>query len=236
MSSTTPVNGRPPVAKIGILILAGGALLAAFGFGYWTIKAESRAVRGHSERSFVVNTDFDKFRKIMVRKNATAAIVSHSGMELIDEQLEGVKVDTTGDDRPLRNVLRGRSQSELDATKQIVVSLNNPALDADRLSLTQQAEIEPSRLSVRTTANQPAGNLEEYETTLVAEPDGNDTRVQITVDQLVRVDVPRLFLTRAESRVQAAADETTRDQELAITAFIDRYKDQIVVLPEFGGE
>ncbi len=223
--------------RFGLWLIIGLVVLAALGIGAvgaWQLSAVSLAAKGTSARSFVVDADFDKFRKIMVRKNATAAIIAHSGMELIVEHMQEVAIDASADRRPILNALKGKSQADLTATKQIVVSLDDPALDADQLSLTQQASIQPDRLHVRTVANQAAGNLEAYETTLIAEPQADKTKVTLTIEQVVRVNVPKLFLSRAESRVQEAADEATGEQERAITQFVAKYANQAIVLPELG--
>ncbi len=224
--------GRPATVIIGLAIAT--LLLATAGVLAWQMTSVSHAARGYSERSFVIDADFDKFRKIMVRKDATAAIVANSGMELIEEQLQGLSLDTANDEHPILNALRGKSKSDLVATKQLVVSLEDPALEADRLSLTQQAAIEPHQMRVHTKANQPAGNLEDYTATLTAEPEGGKTKVIVTVEQTVRVKVPKMFVSHADGRVQEAADESTRQQQQSITEFVAQYADQTFVLPELG--
>lgn len=234
MDPETVASPKPKAARFAFWLSVGAVVLLAIGVGVWQMTSVSLAAKGTSQRSFVIDTEFDKFRKIMVRKNATAAIIAHSGMQLLDEQLQGVAIDTTEDDRPILNALRGKSQADLAATKQIVVSLKDPALNADRLSLTQQANIELDRLHVRTTASQAAGNLEAYETTLTAVPDGDKTKVSLTIDQIVRVTVPKLFQSQAESRVQEAADKATREQEKAIQQFVAQFANQAIILPKFG--
>ena len=168
----------------------------------------------------------------MVRKNATAAIVGHSGMQLIEEQIADLEIDTSHDDRPILNALRGKSKSELSATKQIMVRLDDPELDADRLSLTQNANVQPELMQVRTTSNQPTGKLEHYETTLDAKPSNEGTAVTVTVDMRVQVKVPKLFTGQADKRVRSAANKATDEQESAIRAFISDHAKELIVLPE----
>ena len=216
--------------------IVGVCVLAVFAIGLWQLSKVSRAIAGSSEREFAIDVQFDQFRKIMVRKDSTAAVIGHSGMQLLEQKLQGVTIDASADRRPLLNALRGKSESDLSATKQIVVRLEDPALKADELSLTQLAQIEPNALRVVTTASQATGNLEAYETTLRAVPQGNQTRVDLTVTQTVRVEVSWLFLSVAERRVQGAADDALAEQEQAIRDFVTRYADQVIILPEFGAE
>ncbi len=56
----------------------------------WTVDHTSE---GSSRRQFTIQVDFDTFRQIMVRKNATEAIVSHSGMKLLDERVDDISID-----------------------------------------------------------------------------------------------------------------------------------------------
>lgn len=231
-STTTKFSPRKLV--FGGIVAA--CLLAVFAIGLWQLSEVSRAITGSSEREFAIDVEFEQFRKIMVRKDATGAVIGHSGMKLLKQKLQGVTIDASADRRPILNALRGKSESDLSATKQIVVRLEDPALKADELSLTQRAQVEPNALRVVTTANQATGNLEAYETTLRAVPQGNQTRVDLTVNQTVRVEVSWLFLSVAERRVQRAADDALAEQEQAIKDFVSRYADQVIILPEFGAE
>lgn len=220
-----------------VWLVAGGILLVASlifgGVAAWRMSTVVHSAEGVSQRDFTVNVSYDKFRQIMVRKDATSAIVAHSGMRLLEQNLQGVNVDLSKDERPLRNALLGNSKAELAATKQIVVSLEDPELDADRLSLTQQADVQSDHMTVRTTANQPAGNLESYQTILGAKrSDDGSTQVTVSVEMRVQVEVPKLFVSKANQRVQQAAEKTTEDQVSAIQAFIVAHQAELIVLPD----
>ncbi len=218
------------ISLITVLVLVGVV------FGAWQLSFVSHSSPGTSQRTFEVPVDFSKFRQIMVRKQATAAIVSHGGMQLLEEKLQGINVDTSGDGRPILNALRGHSQAELAATKQLLVSLDDPSLEADQLSLTQRADIRANSMLVRSAANQPAGNLEDYSTTLAAQPAKGATQVTVSVDMRVLVKVPKLFVGRADARVQQAAEQATSEQQAAIEQFINQHAGDLIVLPELKGQ
>ncbi|GAA5505814.1 hypothetical protein [Novipirellula caenicola] len=216
------------------ILLAIGLVLVLAAIIAWQMRSIDHLATGQQQRSFVVDCDFDKFRQIMVRKNATAAIVSHTGMRLIGERIEGVAVDTSQDDRPLLNAIRGVSKTEVTAVKELTVQLENPMLEASELVLEQNADIQPDHIDVITASKGPAGRLKRYQTTLDAKPDPDGTRVVLTVELEVLVNVPSLFKHRADAGVQQAADDAINGQAAAIEAFIARHADELLILPELN--
>ena len=200
----------------------------------WSFTGVEHTATGSRQETIAIDVDFSKFRQIMVRKNATKAIVEHSGLRLLEDRIVGVELDTSADKRPLLNALRGQTQSELSATRQFVVELKHPELQADQLTLTQSADIQPQAMLIRTASDDPAGNLENYATSLQASPSGAGTEVSLSVDLQVKVRVARIFTSVADRRVQQAADQAVAEQAAAIQEFVSKYAQQLIVLPEFG--
>jgi hypothetical protein len=56
----------------------------------------------------------------------------------------------------------------------------------------------------------------------------------LTVDMNVRVKVPKLFVSRADERVQQAADEAIAGQAQAMQQFVAQHADKRLILPELG--
>jgi carbon monoxide dehydrogenase subunit G len=205
-----------------------GAIIA------WNASVIEHVASGKQTKTFSVDCEFDRFRQIMVRKNATAAIVGHSGMKLLDERVQDIEVDTTADDRPLINAILGKTKSDVSAVKIVTVQLDDPTLEANELVLRQVADVEPTEINVVTQSTGAAGRLENYVTTLHAEPDAQSTKVTLTVDMNVRVKVPKLFVSRADERVQQAADEAIAGQAQAMQQFVAQHADKRLILPELG--
>ncbi len=189
---------------------------------------------GEQSKTFNIEVDFDRFRQIMVRKNGTASIIGLSGMKLLDERLEDVELDTSGDDRPILNAIRGKSKTDVSATKLLTVQIDDPTLEADKLHLRQVADIEPQEINVVTASMEPAGKLQKYKSTLRAHPRGQSTELTINVDITILVRVPKLFASRAHERVQKAADDAVTNQAGAMTKFFAKHSDEQLILPEFG--
>lgn len=207
-------------------------LLIGIGVTAWLLRPVEYLASGSQTSSFEIDCSFDRFRQIMVRKNATAAIIAHSGMTLLDEKVAGLQVDARGDDRPLLNALRGRSKTNVSATREITVKLEDPAIHADQLVLRQLADIQPETFHVVTQSKAPAGNLESYKTTLMAVPSGNSTQVDLLVALQVHIRLPKLFGSRADAGVQQAADRAVIEQVAAISAFVDQYAGDLLIIPQ----
>ena len=178
-----------------------------------------------------MDIDFDKFRQIMVRKNATESIVAHSGMKLLKEQVNELSIDVPKQKHPILNALLGRSNAEISASKQITVSLENPDIDAKEMVLNQYAQIDSEQMDVTSQASGPAGNLTAYSTRLRATKSDAGTKVELTINQSVNVKVPKFFVSEADRRVQQAAANSTAEQEKAIRSFISLYQNDAIILP-----
>lgn len=226
MKTNFPNRSRFFVASAAFALVVVGSIAV------WSFVSVDHVASGSQTHQFVIDCDFDKFRQIMVRKNASAAIIGKSGMTLVDQEIEEVQLDTSQDDRPVRNAIRGKSKSEVLAIKHLVVQVNDPALQGQQLALRQRAEVKPDLLDVSTRSKSAAGNLKNYQTTLQARPRGDQTEVKLTVALQVQVRVPKIFTGRADTRVQQAADNAVTDQAKSIESFIGEYSDNRIILPE----
>jgi hypothetical protein len=210
---------------VALALLAVGAI----GIAMWPVDHVSQ---GSSRREFTMEVDFDKFRQIMVRKNATEAIVTHSGMQLLEELVDDVSVALPQQDRPILNAILGQANANLSAKKRITVSVDDPAIGVDKLTLHQTADIQPDSMDVQSNATEPVGNLQAYATRLRASKAAGGTKVELAIDQTIRVKLPRIFGSAADRRVQKAADNSTAEQEQAIRDFIAKFENEVIVLPE----
>jgi len=209
---------------IASLLIAGGVC--------WSLWPVNHTASGTSQRDFTIDVDFDKFRQIMVRKNATEAIVAHSGMKLLNEKVVDLSIDLPKQKRPILNALLGRSKAELTASKQITVSLASPDIAAQELTLNQHSQIDAEQMDVISEASEPAGNLTAYSTRLHATKRDAGTKVELTIAQTVNVRVAKIFVAEADRRVRQSAAKSTEEQEKAIRAFIGSYQNDAIILPD----
>ena len=206
-----------------------GVLLAACGIA-WQLSSTDYMASGSSERVFLLDVEYDKFRQILVRNDVTNEVIAASGLTLKSDDLENLVVDTTKDRRPVINALLGRSKTELEATKHLTVSVKNAEVNLDTLDLTQHAEVGNDLISVRTVADRPTGKLESYETSLKAKRVVKGTEVVVAVQLKVNTTLPRLFQGTARERVQAAADKTTKEQEATLRNVIVKHSKELTLV------
>lgn len=173
-----------------------------------------------AERTFELRVDMDSFRKILVRNNATEAILNHGGMKLLNESTESLDIDLKNDARPLRNFLRGKSKANVSAIKHLKVQLNDPQINSSELFLTQECLIQPEIIHIVTTADAPSGNLTDYSTSLEAVKGASGTIVSLNIEMTVDVKVARIFQSQATVRVEQAANKTLEEQEEALRSLV----------------
>ncbi len=211
----------------------GLACVGGLGFGAWGLSKSDCAVKGIAERSFTIDVDFNTFRQILVRTDATSAIVEHGGMKVIDESTDSVDIDLSNDSRPLRNLLKGKSKANVAATKHLTVQLNDPQLKATELKLSQDCKIQPDKIHIVSIADQPAGELKTYRTSLDAVKVNGRTEIRLSLDMTVDVCISRLFLPQAEARVKQAAEKTMEEQESAIRSLVSKFERDAIIVPVF---
>lgn len=225
----SPFRSASIVSRLGIglaLIVLAGAVVA------WMFTPVTFVADANQQREFVLDCDYRQFRKILVRKNATRAIVENGGMELIDQKLGGLTLDLRDDRRPIRNAIRGQSQAQLAASRTLKVRLTDPQIHAEQMELIQHADVENQSLTVSTEASQATGNLKQYQTNLLAKGQKDQTEVKLSVQMKVQLDIPRLFVSRARDQVQQAASDGLRQQEAALKKLVEQYGDQKLLIPD----
>ncbi|QDT09237.1 hypothetical protein [Planctomycetes bacterium K23_9] len=213
---------------IGIVTLFIAGVLA------WQLRPVSHRVHTVQTHQFDLQVSYDKFRQIMVRKNATKAIVSHGGMKIISEGVEDLKLDLSADDRPLLNAIRGKSKAAVDATKMLTVEINNEQVDTEQLTLRSRAQVNADRLHVESKAVGQQGQIKDYVTIISASPKEDATHIELSLEMEIEIRVPSVFTGRADSEVAKAAIESLAQQQEAITAFVIEHASERIVLPELN--
>jgi hypothetical protein len=225
------MNIRQRRAAIGIGWSIGLAAIFAVPVAFFGLSTQAIVFKGTSDKTFKLDVDFDKFRQILVRANATSAIIEHGGMKLINERVNALKIDLSKDPRPLLNALAGKSKADVRASKRLTVELDDPQINATKLLLNQDSHVTSSFIHVCTKSSESAGELQSYETTFDAAKSDLQTEVTLAVDMSIEVRVSPLFVSQAETRVQQAATQAVLDQESAIRKLVSAFDDKSLIVP-----
>ena len=224
------IPNRNAVISVGWWL--GIILFCVIGIAAWGFSRSEQALHGVAERSFKMDIEFDKFRQILVRTDATAAILEHGGMKLISEKTDAVDIDLSNDFRPLRNALLGKSKANVSAIKRLTVQLNDPQVNATKLFLSQDCQIHPDSIHIQTTSDQPAGELKAYKTTLDSFKANHGMEVKLSIDMTVDVLISSMFLPQAKARVKKATEKSLEEQESAIRSLVSSFDGKAFILPK----
>jgi hypothetical protein len=223
-SNFTP--GRILVIAIAVLLLAvvAGVLLP----GEHTTE---QAV----ERSFTIDEDFTKVRKIMVRTNAAKEIVTMGGdSEFIEQRWEDGSAELGGEkigQALLRSALSEDPDWKLELRGTLKVRLLDDTIGHEVIELQQKVEIVPDRLQSHVKLKRGTERLLGYtmNTTLVRAED--HTRVELELRQKIKLDLPWFAHGIASRRVRAAAEKSLANQDRAIRQLLKENADKAGLFP-----
>jgi len=206
---------------LAILLLFGGIVIAAF-----TIRGEY-ATTQTVERSFVIDEDFTKVRKILVRTDATKEIVTMTG----DSQFINQQWNTIGAGLEGERLLDLKWQLGLEGTLQ--VRTQDPYIGEQEITLRQTVHIDPDQILSDVKLTKPSERLLQYAmvTHFQRQPDGKSLiRQQLT--QEILTDAPWFAHGIADRRVYGSAEQALENQEAAIRQIIAENRDQRWLLLE----
>lgn len=195
------------------------------------------------DRSFVIEQDFTKVRKIMVRTNAAKEIVTMGGgSEFVDQKWDmndssidpGIDVKEIGEGalgRGLLKSLLGEPDWELKLNGTLKVRTLDDYIGENVVTLQQAVEIVPDHIQSDTKLIEGAGRLLDYAMTTRLEREADHTRVTLKLTQEINTDAPWFAHSIADRRVRASAERTLANQEKAMRALIEENKDKSWLFP-----
>jgi hypothetical protein len=202
---------------VGFLLLLGIAalLLAAFVLRgtYPTVQTV--------ERTFVIDEDFTKVRKILVRTDATKRIVTMTGdSQFVDQQWSAVGAGL--DNFELRDL---KWKLELHGT--LVLRTRDPYIGEHEIALSQEVKIDPDQVYSDVELDRPTERLKQYEMTtwFSRQPDGK-TLVRQRLKQEIVTDAPWFAHFIADRRVYQSAEQALLNQEQAIRQIVEENRDK----------
>ncbi len=188
-------------------------------------------------RSFVIEEDFTKVRKIMVRTEASKEIVTMGGgSEFIEQKWEEFDADMAGREKGigkalLRNLISGNPDWELKLHGTLKVRTLDEYVGKSVVTLEQDVEIVPDSIHSETALVEGSERLLGYSMTTRLEREAEHTLVTLRLTQEIMTDAPWFAHGIADRRVRASAARTLANQEEAMRQLIDENRDKNWLFP-----
>jgi len=199
-----------------------------------------------AQRSFVIEEDFTKVRKIMVRTDAAKEIVTMGGgSEFVEQQWDDLSAEPGVDGEVgkgalgralLKNLLSGDPDWQLKLQGTLKVRTLDPYISnfekgnnvdgnntdgKNVVTLQQDVEIVPDHLQSDTKLVEGSGRLLGYAMTTRLEREDDHTRITLKLTQTINTDAPWFAHRIADRRVLASAERTLANQEDAMRKLIE---------------
>ncbi len=188
-----------------------------------------------AERSFTIDEDFTKVRKIMVRTNAAKEIVTMGGdSEFIEQQWEDGNAELGGEkigQALLRSALSNNPDWKLELQGRLKVRTLSDAIGHEVIELGQQVEIVPDKLQSQVELKQATEHLLGYSMSTTLARADDQTRVELKLTQKIKLALPWFAHRIADRRVRAAAEQSLANQEQAIRRLLKENADKAGLFP-----
>jgi hypothetical protein len=209
---------------IGIWFASCLGIIGATGAGLWNVvPCECRAISKY-EDSRVIDIAYQDFRTLIVRNDATKAIVERDGFMLVDQEILELKIDFGDDKRPILNALFGKSKSNVKASKRLIVGLNDANAGADKLVILQNSRITPQEVSVESNSEYRCGDILKYVATLNARPVDAATSVRVAIEIEISKPLSPFLHSIAQTRLDRQVKESVDKQVIAINEFVQEHR------------
>ena len=188
-----------------------------------------------AELKFVIQEDFTKVRKIMVRTDAAKEIITMGGgSEFVEQSWTSGSVDPGENDfgkMLLRNVLSNDPNWKLELDGKLKVRTLDEYVGKHIVTLKQHVEIVPDHLQSDTNLIEGSDRLLQYEMMTRLEREEDHTLVTLKLMQEIKTHAPWFAHGIADRRVRESVEKTLANQETAMRKLIAENSDQAGIFP-----
>lgn len=205
------------VSALGLVLLLGIAAWVVAGL----VLREAYPTVQTVERSFVIDEDFTKVRKILVRTDATKRIVTMTGdCQFVDQHWSAVGGGL--DNFELRDL-----KWKLEFHGTLVLRTHDPYIGEHEIELNQEVKIDPDQVYSDVELDRPTERLRQYEMTtwFTRNADGT-TLVRQRLKQEIVTDAPWFAHFIADRRVYQSAEQALVNQEQSILQIVAENRDK----------
>jgi hypothetical protein len=228
---TTNANARLPRGLwwgLGLLVLA-----VAFAAS-WVLTGEYTTEQT-AERSFVIDEDFTKIRKIMIRTNAAKQIITMGGTsEFVEQKWEEASIESPNGNvaEALFNAVYSPDPGwKLELKGDLKVRTLDDYVGKEVVTLKQNVEITPDLINSVSDMVEGSERLLGYKMVTRQEREEDHTRITLTLTQKIKTHAPWFAHGIADRRVYESALRSVEKQKAAMIKLIDENKDQSWLFP-----
>lgn len=185
-------------------------------------------------RTFVVEHDFTKVRKIMVRTEASKEIITMGGgSEFVEQQWKDGSANAGGEDfgGKLLNLFSSDPDWQLELSGTLKVRTLNDYIGKHVITLQQKVAITPNKINSEANLVKGTDRLLGYAMVTRLEREEDHTLVTLQLEQEINTDAPWFAHSIADRRVLASIESTLEKQEAAMQELIEKHKDKKWLFP-----
>ncbi len=224
-----------PRTKLKWPWIVGGLVLSIAAFAASWVLTANYVSQQTVERTFVIDQDFTKVRKIMVRTNAAKEIITMGGTsEFVSQKWDEANVQAEGGnigEALLKSVFSPDPGWKLDLKGELQVRTLDDYVGHEVVTLQQNVEIDPNYINSETQLIKGSPRLLGYTMSTRLEREGDHTLVTLKLTQAIKTHAPWFAHAIANDRVRASAARSLEKQEGAMIKLIDENKDKDWLFP-----
>ena len=188
-----------------------------------------------ASRTFAIEEDFTKVRKIMVRTNAAKEIVTMGGdSEFVEQQWSEAAINAAGDNLGqalLQTVISSEPDWKIELKGTLQVRTLDEYIGQNVVKLEQDVEIVPDKIESHVKLLEGSERLVGYGMVTRLSRDGEQTKVELELTQQIKTTAPWFAHGIADRRVHASAARALENQEAATRQLIEENADKAGLFP-----
>lgn len=200
------------------------AFLGAIGFFTFHTALEKHKSSSAQEIEYVLEYDFLKVKKVMLRTNVLESIVEKEHGEIVDKRWDNFVFSTN---RPLRDGI------DIDAQGFFVVEKNDPDIGKIRLNFKQKIHTTKSEFKSETSLIESENYIKNIQTSLCIIPAKEKNKTLVKVKMILEYErlLPKNMITTVDKIVEKSVKSSLEANRQAVTDLVAQYADKQFILP-----
>jgi hypothetical protein len=197
--------------------------LTALGFFTFRNLLENHVFESSQEIQYVIDCDFAKVKKVLMRTNVLEEIVSKEHGKIIDKKWENFIVSSK---RIFRDGI------DIDADGYFVVEKNDFNEGIVQLKFIQKVHTTKDELTSNTYLNECCNHFKEIKTELSMVPFG-DKKTLATTKMFLKYErlVPKNMIDKIKNTIKLSVADSLQNNKSTVANLVNRYADKQFIIP-----